>query len=142
MLIYQYWLKKNNQQQITKIMKLKNLLFLALFSVLLSCGSDSKENLVVYAKYKTIPNKNIDAVVAIKAFIEEVKKEDHFKEIRMYIDPNDNSNILLYQEWDDEVYYKNDHMQTEHLQRFESESSAFLVGPPEISYWRLSETFK
>lgn len=123
-------------------MKIRYLLFMALFSVLLSCSSDSKDNLVVYAKYKTLPNKNIDAVVALKAFIEQVKKEDHFKQIKMYIDPNDNSNILLYEEWDNEIYYNNEHMQTEHLQKFENESSSFLAGPPEISLWRLSETYK
>lgn len=123
-------------------MKIQKLLFLALFSVLLGCNSDSKENLVVYAKYKTIANKNIDAVVALKTFIEKVKKEDHFKQIKMYIDPNDNSNILLYEEWDNETYYKNEHMKTEHFQKFKNESSAFLTGPPEISFWRLSETYK
>ncbi len=124
-------------------MKLKNLLFLALFSFLLiSCGSDPKENFIVYTKYKTMPNKNIDAVVAIKELIEGAKKEDNFKQIRMYIDPNDNSNILIYEEWGNEVYYRNEHMKTEHLQKFENESAAFLVGPPEVSYWRLSETFK
>jgi len=93
-------------------------------------------------KYKTQPNKNVDAIVALETLISKVKKEEHFKKIKMYVDPNDNSNILLYEEWEDENYYKNDHMKTEHLQRFVIESSAFLAGPPDISFWRLNSTYK
>ncbi|CAM3410096.1 putative quinol monooxygenase [Aequorivita lipolytica] len=123
-------------------MKTLHLLFFALFTVLLSCNSDSKENLVVFVKYKTQPNKNIDAVVALKTLIGEVEKEEHFKQIKMYIDPNDNSNILLYEEWEDESYYKNEHMKTEHLQKFIGESSTFLAGPPEISFWKLNTVYE
>lgn len=122
-------------------MKTQHFLCMALLSVMLSCNTDSKENLVVFIKYKTQPNKNVDAVVALESLIKEVEKEDHFEKIKMYIDPNDNSNILLYEEWGDENYYKNEHSKTEHLQKFISESTAFLAGPPEISFWRLSATF-
>ncbi len=123
-------------------MKIVNILFLALFAIMLSCNSDSKENLIVIAKYKTQPNKNIDAVNALKIFIDKVKKEDHFKQIRMYVDPNNNSNIMLYEEWDNEDYYTIEHMKTEHFQKFKDESILFLDGPPEISFWKLNATVK
>lgn len=122
-------------------MKKLNLLFLLLFAVVISCNSDSKDNVVVLVKYKTQPNKNIDAIDALKTLISEVKKEDHFQQIRMYVDPQNNSNILLYEEWDNENYYNNEHLKTPHFLKFKELSSAFLVGPPEITFWKLNETY-
>lgn len=122
-------------------MKKLNLLFLVLFAITMSCNSDPKDNLVVLVKYKTQPNKNIDAIDALKTLITEVKKEDHFQQIRMYVDPEDNSNILLYEEWDNENYYNNEHLQTNHFLKFKEQSSSFLVGPPEITFWKLNETY-
>ncbi len=110
-------------------------------TTLLSCNSDSKENLIVMVKYKTQQNKNVDAIVALKSLINEVEKEEHFVGIKMYVDPNDNSNILLTEEWENETYFKNDHMKTEHLQKFMNESPAFLAGPPEISYWKFNSKY-
>ena len=123
---------------------MKNLKFILIaFAItLVSCNKDSENNVTVLVKYKTQPNKNVAAVVALKALIEQVKKEEHYVKISMYIDPNDNSNILLSEEWDDENYYKTDHMQTDHLQQFIKDSPAFLVGPPEISFWKLNSTYK
>jgi len=125
-----------------KIMKLLNLLFFAFCITLLSCNSDSKDNIVVLVKYKTQINKNVDAEVALKELIGKVKKEKHFKKINMYVDPSDNSNILLYEEWDDENYYKTEHMETTHLQKFITDSRTFLAGPPEISFWTLNSSYK
>ena len=51
------------------------------------------------------------------------------------------SNILLYEEWSDEVYYKGDHMNTTHLQKFIGDSRNFLAGPPEISFWKLNSNY-
>ncbi len=124
-------------------MKISYLFFFSLFSALLSCNnSNTKENLIVLVKYKTQQNKNVDAIVALKTLISKVEKEEHFVKIKMYVDPNDNSNILLYEEWDDETYYKNQHMKTEHLQKFIYESSAFLSVPPEISFWKLNSSYE
>ena len=115
-------------------------LFLSL-GTLLGCNSDSKENLIVMVKYKTQQNKNVDAIVALKSLINEVEKEEHFVGIKMYVDPNDNSNILLTEEWENETYFKNGHMKTEHLQKFMNESASFLAGPPEISYWKFNSSY-
>lgn len=122
-------------------MKILKLILIVFAVTLVSCNNDSKNNVTVLVKYKTQPNKNVDAVVALKALIEQVKKEEHYVKISMYVDPNDNSNILLSEEWDDENYYKTDHMQSDHLQKFIKESPSFLAGPPEISFWKLNSTF-
>lgn len=124
-------------------MKISYLFFLLLFTALLSCNnSKPEENLIVLVKYKTQQNKNVDAIVALKNLISQVEKEEHFVKINIYVDPIDNSNILLAEEWDNETYYKNQHMKTEHLQKFISESAAFLAGPPEISFWKLNSSYK
>ena len=89
-------------------------------------------------KYKSQPNKSVDAITGLKKLIEEVKKEDHFVNLKLHVDQKDNSNFLLYEEWDDELYYKNQHMKTNHLQEFIIESQTFLAGPPEITFWKVN----
>ena len=117
-------------------------LFLFMFSLLTSCEKkDSANNVVVIVKYKTQQNKSVDAITGLKALIDKVKKEDHFVSLRVHVDQNDNSNILLYEEWDDELYYKNQHMKTEHLQKFIADSKAFLAAPPEITFWKVNAAY-
>lgn len=111
-------------------------------AIFLSCSGDRSKNTIVLVQYKTLPNKNLQAVAALKRLIEKVRKEPGFVAIRMHFDSSDNSNILLYEEWEDEGYYRNQHMKTEHLQEFIVESQAFLAGPPAITYWKASETFE
>jgi len=114
------------------------------FSLLLTSCDDAKDNpanLVVVVKYKALPNKSVDAVTGLRKLIERVEKEDHFVSLKLHIDQKDNSNILLYEVWDDELYYRNQHMKTEHLQEFIVESQAFLAGPPEISYWKVNAVY-
>lgn len=124
---------------------MKKLIYLLALSMLVfttGCDKDSSENVIVLVKYKTQPNKSIDAITALKELIEEFKKEDHFVSIKLHVDQNDNSNIMLYEEWEDELYYKNEHMETEHLQDFMTESREFLTGQPEISYWKLNAVYE
>lgn len=121
---------------------MKRVLFALLSFAILSCKTDSKDAVMVLVKYKTQANKNVEAVVALEALIDKVKKEEHFLQIKMYVDPNDNSNILLHEEWGDLNYYQNAHMQTEHIQGFIQTSAAFLEGPPEISFWKLKTVKK
>ena len=97
-----------------------------MFATLISCGStNSEDNLLVIVKYKTQPNKNIDAIEALKTLISQAEKEKHFVELKIYVDPDDNSTILVQEEWDDAGYYKNDHMKTAHYQKFMTESPSF-----------------
>mgnify|MGYP001260832724 FL=1 len=98
-------------------------------------------NLTVLVKYKSQPEKQAEVLTALNALILEVKKEPHFVNIKMFVDPADKTNILLYEEWSDEVYYKGDHMNTTHLQKFIGDSLNFLAGPPEISFWKLNSNY-
>jgi quinol monooxygenase YgiN len=120
------------------------ILALIIGSFFTGCESknDPVNNLIVIVKYKKMTNKSVDAVTGLKKLIEEVKKENHFVTIRLHIDQKDNSNILLYEEWDDELYYKNQHMKTEHLKEFIVESQTFLAGPPEITFWKVNAVYK
>ena len=123
-------------------MKLSYLFLLILATFFTSCNKpDPKQNIVVQIQYKTLQNKNVEAIVALKTLIDKVKREDHFVKINLYVDPNDNSNILLSEEWENENYYRNEHMKTEHLQSFTTESAAFLAQAPQTSYWKLHSTF-
>jgi len=102
---------------------------------------DPSNNTIVIVKYKAQQNKSIDAITGLKALMDEVKKEDHFISIRLHVDQKDNSNILLYEEWDDELYYNNQHMKTKHLQKFIAESQSYLAGPPEITFWKVNKIY-
>ncbi len=92
-------------------------------------------------KYKTQPEKESAALSGLIALIEEVKKEPNFVNIKLLVDPSDNSNILLYEQWTDEAYYKGAHMNTTHLQKFMADAREFLAGPPEISFWKINNNF-
>ena len=123
--------------------KLTFIFSLCICSLFIGCDQkDPTNNIIVIVKYKTQPNKSVDAVTGIKKLIEEVRHEDHFVNLRLHADQKDNSNILLYEEWDDELYYKNQHMKTKHLQEFIVESQAFLAGPPEITFWKINAVYE
>ena len=103
---------------------------------------DNTKNIIVLVKYKTQPSQENETVLALTNLIESVKKEPHFVNIKLHIYPKYRTNILLYEEWDDELYYKSKHMQTNHLQKFIGDSKNFLAGPPEISFWKVEKEFK
>ena len=103
--------------------------------------NNENNNLTVLVKYKSQPEKQAEVLTALNALILEVKKEPHFVNIKMFVDQEDKTNILLYEEWSDEVYYKGDHMNTTHLQKFIGDSRNFLAGPPEISFWMLNSNY-
>ena len=117
--------------------------------LLVSCGKNTQENvsksvnnnLIVLVKYKSQPSKSKEAVEGLTKLIETVKTEPNFVNITIHVDPKDDSNILLYEEWSNESYYNGAHMKTEHLQKFMEDSRAFLAGPPEISQWKIEKVF-
>jgi quinol monooxygenase YgiN len=105
-------------------------------------NKENSQNFIVLVKYKTQPSKSEEAIAGLTKLIDEVKKEPHFVKITMHVDPEDDSNILLYEEWSDESYYNGEHMKTLHLQKFIEDSRDFLAGPPEISQWKIEKRFK
>lgn len=92
---------------------------------------------IVVLKFKAQPNKSDQAISALNKLFEKVKEEPNFVSIKLHIDPVDNTNIMLYEEWEDQTYYNNEHMNTVHLQSFMANSVNFLTGPPEISFWEV-----
>lgn len=100
------------------------------------------KTIIVIVKYKAQPNKENETMSALTSLIADVKKEPHFVNIKLHIDPQDKTNILLYEEWSDASYYNTKHMTTKHLQDFIESSKAFLAGPPEISFWKIEQEFK
>ncbi len=107
-----------------------------------SFKSFSQDNhCIVLVKYKTLSEKSSEAISSLNSLIKLVKGEEHFVKIIMHVDPDDSTNILLYEQWDDENYYKNEHMNTTYIQKFIMDSGGFLAGPPEITFWKLEETF-
>lgn len=104
-------------------------------------NKDNSKNLIVFVKYKSQPSKSKEAVEGLTKLIETVKTEPNFVNITIHVDPKDDSNILLYEEWSNESYYNGAHMKTEHLQKFMEDSRAFLAGPPEISQWKIEKVF-
>ena len=127
----------------------KTLLFFFVLTILLPVNAQQKSesvekennNLTVLVKYKSQPEKEEEVLAALNALILEVKKEPNFSNIKMLVDQADKTNILLYEEWSDEAYYKGDHMNTKHLQKFIDDSRNFLAGPPEISFWKLNSNY-
>lgn len=99
--------------------------------------AQQKKPLVVLLKYKTQPGKDSIALSGLINLIEQVKKEPGYMNIIVHVDPNDKTNILLYEQWSDGNYYKGEHLNTPHLQKFMVEARSFLTGPPEISFWNM-----
>lgn len=104
-------------------------------------ANDSNENVIVLLKFKAQQNKGTVALSEFKTLLEKVKEEPHFVSIKLHIDPDDSTNILLYEEWSDVSYYNNNHMNTEHLKEFMRISNNFLTGPPEITFWKVKSVF-
>ena len=121
---------------------LKTFIYFVLLSTLIfSCKEQNVliensdyNNLYVMVKYKSQPEKQNEALSALNSLVLEVKKEPNFVNIKVLVDPEDKTNIMLFEEWSDEAYYKGEHMNTPHLQQFIGDSRNFLAGPPDISF--------
>jgi len=121
-----------------------NLFILFLAFLLTGCDTSDDQsnngetkNTIVVLKFKAQPDKGTKAVSELIKLLEKVKHEPHFVSIKLHVDPNDKTNIMLYEEWDDVSYYNSEHMETDHIKEFMSNSSSFLVGPPDISFWNV-----
>jgi quinol monooxygenase YgiN len=102
----------------------------------------NEENVFVVLRFKTQPEKESEAISAFNNLINEVTNEPNFVNIQMLVDPADNTNIMLYEEWSNESYFKNEHMNTPHLRQFQKDSEKFLAGPPDITFWKLNQNYR
>ncbi|MGB5274772.1 MAG: antibiotic biosynthesis monooxygenase [Flavobacteriaceae bacterium] len=111
-----------------------------------SAGNDpdknTTQNTIIVLTFKTQPEKGSRTVSELTNLIEKVKLEPNFKGIKLHVDPKDNTNILLYEEWEDANYYNTTHMETAHMKEFMVNSRNFLTGPPEITFWKIEKEFK
>jgi quinol monooxygenase YgiN len=93
----------------------------------------------VIITYQAQPGKGSRARDELAALINEVvAKEPACLGIRLYQDPDDDTRILLYEQWTDRETYAGPHMQTPHIGAFMSKAREFLAGPPAIAYWTLA----
>ena len=99
-------------------------------------------NTIVLLKFKAQPEKSDYALSQFNELLNKVREEPNFVSIRLHVDPDDNTNIMLYEEWKDKNYYNNEHMNTTHLQQFMANSANFLTGPPEITFWEVEDVFE
>ncbi len=114
------------------------ILFLSTLKINPAFSQTTKE-FVVLVKYKTLSDQESTALYEIKKLIEQVKKEPNYINITILVDPLDSKNILLYEKWGSEEYYKGEHMKTPHLLEFRNSAITFLGGPPEISFWKITK---
>lgn len=114
-----------------------SLLMAAILSYSFVSSINNDKEIHVTVKYKSQPGKTPQALAELKNLVKSVSKEPHYKNITMLIDQADSTSILLHETWDDEAYYKGDHMKTDHLQKFITDSRTFLAGPPEITFWKV-----
>jgi quinol monooxygenase YgiN len=115
------------------------LIFVFTISSLSFIYSQSNKDLIVLVKYKTLPGKDSMGIASLKSLVAIVKNEPNYVSIKILFDPIDKSNILLYEQWSNEDYYKGDHLQTPHILKFMNDSRSFLAGPPEITFWKISD---
>lgn len=121
---------------------------MVIFLPLLSCSEENRtpgvanKNTIVLVKYKTQPHKAEETLEHLTALIKKVRQEPHFVDIKLHIDPIDSTNILLYEEWEDQDYYKDQHRKTPYQRDFMKISRNFLAAPPDISYWQMHRDFK
>lgn len=127
--------------QIKKMKNIKPLLSIFLvftFMTFTTAYSQQNKNLIVLVKYKTQPGKDSAALAGLINLVAKVKQEPNYVNIIVHVDAADKSNILLYEEWTNENYYKTEHMNTKHLQQFMIDARSFLSGPPEITFWKIN----
>lgn len=133
-----------------QIKKLTPILFLSLLTLILygwnttenKLDMDLKQSVIVLLNFKAQPEKGAKAVSELKTLLEKVKAEPNFVSIKLHIDPKDDTNILLYEEWEDVSYYNSEHMNTPYINEFMANSQDFLAGPPEITFWEVANIYK
>lgn len=94
---------------------------------------------VVVVSYQALPTQVETARREISALVATVlSAEPECRSIEMLQDANDPARFMLVERWPDRETFLGPHMQQPHIQTFIERASAFLAGPPDISFWRTS----
>ena len=91
---------------------------------------------VVLVSYRSLPQHADRAKREIGSLIASVQAiEPDCGGITMLQDANDPTRFTLIEHWPSQQIFLGPHMQQPHIQSFIQSASAFLAGPPEISFW-------
>ena len=97
----------------------------------------SMDNTVVLVSYRTLPGHIDEALAAIGALIATVQAvEPDCAGITVLQDAGDPTHISLVERWTSQEVFLGPHMRQPHIQAFIQSASAFLTGPPDITFWR------
>jgi len=92
---------------------------------------------VVFVNYQALPDRVAEALAAIGRLIATVQAvEPDCSGITLLQNAGDPTRLQLVEYWSSQEVFLGPHMQQPHLQAFIQEASAFLAGPPDISFWR------
>ena len=92
---------------------------------------------IVLVSYRAQPDRVTEATSAIGALIAKVQAvEPSCGGITMLQDANDATRICLIEHWASQEEFLGPHMQQPHIQQFIEGASAFLAGPPDITFWQ------
>lgn len=91
----------------------------------------------VLIRFQARPGKGDVARRALSELVSTVlEKESDCLGIRLHQELDDEDRLFNIERWTSRDAYTGPHMQTPYLQAFMKASEEFLVGPPEITFWR------
>lgn len=94
-------------------------------------------DIAVMVSYRLLPGHGPAALSAIASLVSTVlATEPACKGIEILQDASDQNRVTLLERWPSQQEFLGPHMQQPHILDFMREASAFLAGPPEISFWR------
>lgn len=92
---------------------------------------------VVFVAYQALPAHVDTARRAIGSLVATVQADEpDCRGITMLQDASDPTRFTLIERWPSQEIFLGPHMQQPHIQSFIQSASAFLAGPPAISFWR------
>lgn len=92
---------------------------------------------VVLVNYRSLPEHADRARREIASLVASVQaREPDCGGITMLQDACDPTRFTLIEHWPSRESFLGPHMQQPHIQSFIQSAGAFLVGPPEISFWQ------
>ncbi len=94
-------------------------------------------NTIVLVSYRILPGRADEALAAIGALVATVQAvEPDCGGITMLQDAGDPTHIRLVERWTSQETFLGPHMRQPHIRAFIESASAFLTGPPDITFWR------
>jgi quinol monooxygenase YgiN len=92
---------------------------------------------VVLVSYRALPGRIDEALAAIGELIATVQAiEPDCRGITMLQDAGDPTRVELVERWTSREMFLGPHMNQPHIRSFIQSASAFLTGPPDMTFWR------